>query len=154
MEVRCKINRLFSFCFCFMTRGGPFILIFVEPEQPGKLCGCVRACVRVCVWVRACVCPRARACVCVCVCVRARARARVCVCVFVCVPCVVFRRSHKSCGNGSQTRSMPTTCTMSEPRLSAVDKCVGGDTMCTCMYKCRPPTKTNADTPAISPVTV
>ena len=83
MEVRCKINRLFSFCFCFMTRGGPFILIFVEPEQPGKLCGCVRACVRVCECVRVCVHARVRAYVCVYVCERARARAYVCVCLFV-----------------------------------------------------------------------
>ena len=43
---------------------------------------CTRACVHVCVCMRACV--RVRVCACVCACVRVRVRVRVCVCVCVC----------------------------------------------------------------------
>jgi hypothetical protein len=45
----------------------------------------VRACARLCMFVRVCVCVCVFLCVCVCVCVRARACACVCVCVCACV---------------------------------------------------------------------
>ena len=45
----------------------------------------VRACVCMCVCVRACRCACVRVCACVCVCARARVCACVCACVYACV---------------------------------------------------------------------
>ena len=80
-------NRLDNYDFlCVCVRACVFVCVCVRAcvRACVFVCVCVRACVCMCVYVRACVRACVWVCVCVCVCVRAYVRVCVCVRVRVC----------------------------------------------------------------------